>query len=300
MPGSVVEVHNLVKQYDGFVAVDDLSFDVFDGDVFGLLGPNGAGKTSTIRIIMDIFKADSGDVRILSQLPGIARERIGYLPEERGLYRNLKVQTVLVYLARLKGMSGDLARQRAAKLLERVNLSQWANRKVKDLSRGMQQKLQFVASLVHDPDLVVMDEPFQGLDPVNIELIRSMIQELHEEGKTIVLSSHQLNMVEALCDRIVLINRGRSVLYGELDEIKRRYAPRMVRVRTSANIDSLSGVAAIARHGTDLSFTLADGVTPQELLRILVERNVPVDLFEVASVPLEEIFITVVKEDSSE
>ena len=300
MPGSVVEVHNLVKQYNGFVAVDDLSFDVFDGDVFGLLGPNGAGKTSTIRIIMDIFKADSGDVRILSQLPGIARERIGYLPEERGLYRNLKVQTVLVYLARLKGMSGDLARQRAAKLLERVNLSQWANRKVKDLSRGMQQKLQFVASLVHDPDLVVMDEPFQGLDPVNIELIRSMIQELHEEGKTIVLSSHQLNMVEALCDRIVLINRGRSVLYGELDEIKRRYAPRMVRVRTSADIDYLSGVAAIARHGTDLSFTLADGVTPQELLRILVERSVPVDLFEVASVPLEEIFITVVKEDSSE
>ena len=300
MPGSVVEVHSLVKQYNGFVAVDDLSFDVFDGDVFGLLGPNGAGKTSTIRIIMDIFKADSGDVRILSQPPGIARERIGYLPEERGLYRNLKVQTVLVYLARLKGMPGDLARQRATKLLDRVNLSEWANRKVKDLSRGMQQKLQFVASLVHDPDLVVMDEPFQGLDPVNIELIRSMIQELHEEGKTIVLSTHQLNMVEALCDRIVLINRGRSVLYGELDEIKRRYAPRMVRVRTSADIDSLSGAAAITRHGTDLSFTLADGVTPQELLRILVERNVPVDLFEVASVPLEEIFITVVKEDSSE
>jgi ABC-2 type transport system ATP-binding protein len=300
MPRSVVKVHNLVKQYNGFVAVDDLSFDVFDGDVFGLLGPNGAGKTSTIRIIMDIFKADSGDVRILSQPPGIARERIGYLPEERGLYRNLKVQTVLVYLARLKGMPGDLASQRAAKLLDRVNLSEWANRKVKDLSRGMQQKLQFAASLVHDPDLVVMDEPFQGLDPVNVELIRSMIHELHEEGKTIVLSTHQLNMVEALCDRIVLINRGRSVLYGELDEIKRRYAPRMVRVRTSADIDSLPGVATVTRHGTDLSFTLADGVTPQELLRILVERNVPVDLFEVASVPLEEIFITVVKEDSSE
>jgi ABC-2 type transport system ATP-binding protein len=300
MPRNVVEVRNLVKQYNGFVAVNDLSFDVFDGDVFGLLGPNGAGKTSTIRIIMDIFKADSGKIQILSQPPGIARERIGYLPEERGLYRNLKVQTVLVYLARLKGMTSDLAGQRASQLLERVGLSAWANRKVKDLSRGMQQKLQFAASLVHDPNLVVMDEPFQGLDPVNIELIRSMIQELHEEGKTIVLSSHQLNMVEALCDRIVLINRGRSVLYGELDEIKRRYAPRMVRVRTSADIDSLSDVAAITRHGTDLSFTLDDGMTPQELLRILVERNVPVDLFEVASVPLEEIFITVVKEDSSE
>lgn len=290
----------MLKRYNGFTAVDGLSFDVYEGNVFGLLGPNGAGKTSTIRIIMDIFKADSGEVRILSEPPGAARERIGYLPEERGLYRNLKVEAVLVYLARLKGMAGDMARRRAAELLERVDLTQWAGRKVKDLSRGMQQKLQFAASLVHDPALIVMDEPFQGLDPVNIELIKNMIEELREQGKTIVLSTHQLNMVEALCDRIVLINRGRSVLYGELEEIKHHYAPRTVRVRTATALESVSDIAPVERHGADLVFTLATGSTPQQLLRVLVERDVLVDAFEVASVPLEEIFIAVVKEDSSE
>lgn len=300
MPQKVVEVSNLVKRYNSFTAVDDLSFDVYAGDVFGLLGPNGAGKTTTIRIMMDIFKADAGTIEILSQPPGAARSHIGYLPEERGLYRNLKVQEVLVYLARLKGMPGDAARQRADMLLERVQLTDWANRKVKDLSRGMQQKLQFVASLVHDPELIVMDEPFQGLDPVNVELIRNMIQDLQEEGKTIVLSTHQLNMVEALCDRIVLINRGRPILYGELAEIKRHYAPHTVRLRTSADIAALPDMVQAERHGLDFSLTLDADTSPQMLLRELVDRNIPVEVFEVASVPLEEIFIAVVKEDRHE
>ena len=219
MPQKVVEVSNLVKRYNSFTAVDDLSFDVYAGDIFGLLGPNGAGKTTAIRIMMDIFKADAGAIEILSQPPGAARSHIGYLPEERGLYRNLKVQEVLIYLARLKGMPSDAARQRAGMLLERVQLTDWANRKVKDLSRGMQQKLQFVASLVHDPELLILDEPFQGLDPVNVDLLKGLIRELQAEGKTVVLSAHQMSLVEALCDRILLINPGQAVLYGPLHEI---------------------------------------------------------------------------------
>jgi len=291
----MLEVHNLVKRYDGFTAVDDLSFEVYEGEIFGLLGPNGAGKTTTIRTVMDIFKPDSGTVRLLGGPPGVARERIGYLPEERGLYRNLKVLDVLIYLAELKGTRRAVARERALAWLERVELADWADRKVRDLSRGMQQKLQFVASLVHDPELLILDEPFQGLDPVNVDLLKRLIRELQAEGKTVVLSAHQMNLVEALCDRIVLINRGRAVLYGPLDEIKCRYASHAVRLRTPAALDGLPGVSRMERRDGVFTLTL-DGTTPQALLRTLVEWHIPVEAFEVASVPLEEIFITVVKE----
>jgi len=293
---TMLEVRNLVKRYNGFTAVDDLSFEVYKGEIFGLLGPNGAGKTTTIRTVMDIFKPDEGTVQVLGQPPGVGKGRIGYLPEERGLYRDLKVLDVLVYLAELKGTSRPVARQRALAWLERVELAGWADNKVKDLSRGMQQKLQFVVSLVHDPELLILDEPFQGLDPVNVELLKGLIRDLQAEGKTVVLSAHQMNLVEALCDRILLINRGRAVLYGPLDEIKRRYAPHAVRLRTPAPLDALPGVSRMEQR--DDTFTLnLDDITPQELLRVLVERNVPVEAFEVATAPLEDIFIAVVKEE---
>jgi ABC-2 type transport system ATP-binding protein len=302
MPPIMLEVKNLVKRYDNFNAVDDLSFEVYQGDVFGLLGPNGAGKTTTIRTIMDILKPDAGTVSVLGQPAGAARSRIGYLPEERGLYRDLKVLDVLIYLAELKGTSRATAHQRALTWLERVELADWAERKVKDLSRGMQQKLQFVASLVHDPELLILDEPFQGLDPVNVELLKGLIRELQREGKTLALSAHQMNLVEALCDRILLINQGRGVLYGPLAEIKRRYAPHTVRLRTPAPfpagdlwVETLPGVARVEQRDATFILTL-EGITPQELLRTLVERNIPVEAFEVASAPLEEIFIAVVKE----
>ncbi len=297
MSQPMLEVRNLTKRYDGFTAVDDLSFQVYQGEVFGMLGPNGAGKTTTIRIVMDILKPDAGTVTVLGRPPGTARARIGYLPEERGLYRDLKVLDVLVYLAELKGTPRDTAHQRALTWLERVDLADWAARKVKDLSRGMQQKLQFVASLVHDPELLILDEPFQGLDPVNVALLKELIRELQGEGKTMVLSAHQMNLVEALCDRILLINRGKSVLYGPLDEIKRRHAPRAVRLRTSVPLEKLPGVARMEGHDGTFTLTLAD-TTPQALLQTLVERNIPVEAFEVASAPLEEIFIAVVEEKS--
>jgi len=291
----MLTAHNLVKRYDHFTAVDGLSFEVYQGEVFGLLGPNGAGKTTTIRIILDILKPDTGTVTVFGQPPGTARARIGYLPEERGLYRNLKVLDVLVYLAELKGTPHDIARQRALTWLERVDLADWIHHRVKDLSRGMQQKLQFVASLIHDPELLILDEPFQGLDPVNVALLKDLVRELQGEGKTVMLSAHQMNLVEALCDRILLIHRGKSVLYGPLDEIKRRYAPRAVRLRTPAPLEALPGVARIEGRDGDFTLTL-DDITPQALLQALVTRGIPVEAFEVATAPLEEIFITVVRE----
>ncbi len=294
MPEPVVDVRRLTKSYGDFVAVRNLSFAVYPGEIFGLLGPNGAGKTTTIRILMDIYAADQGQVQVLGQHPSRVRSRVGYLPEERGLYRNLKVMEVLVYLAALKGVPRSQARRHAEHWLARVELDGWAERKVKDLSRGMQQQLQFVASLVHDPELLVLDEPFQGLDPVNVERIKAILQELQAAGKTIMLSTHQMNLVEELCDRIVLIHRGTAVLYGDLDEIQRRHAPRRVRIRTTASLPDLPGVAQVERRGDTYLVELADG-TPQDLLRALVLQDVPILGFEVARVPLNEIFVAVVQ-----
>ena len=297
MTHALLEVQDLTKRYDSFTAVDSLSFEVRKGEVFGLLGPNGAGKTTTIRIIMDILKPDGGEVRILGQPPGTTREQVGYLPEERGLYRNLKVLDTLVYLAELKGTPRAEAHRRGLAWLEKVELAGWAGKKVKDLSRGMQQKLQFIASLIHDPELLILDEPFQGLDPVNVELLKGLIRELQAQGKTIMLSAHQMNLVEALCDRILLINQGKSVLYGELEAIKRNYAPHTVRLRTDARLDALHGVSRIEQADNDTFVLTLDGITSQDFLRMLVERDIPIEAFEVATVPLEEIFIAVVSQE---
>ena len=294
MTTPVLSVRNLRKQYGRFVAVDDLSFEVFPGEIFGLLGPNGAGKTSAIRILMDIFKADAGEIELLGRPPGQSRERVGYLPEERGLYRNQKVLEVLVYLARLKGVDSNDARRRAQQWLERVGLQDWGAKRVKELSRGMQQKVQFVASLIHDPDLLILDEPFQGLDPVNVELLKGLMRELIADGKSVVLSAHQMNLVEELCDRILLINKGRAVLYGPLQQIKRDYAPNSVRVRARNLPSDLAGVVVSERKG-DIALLTLDGISAQALLATLVERNVEVESFEIATVPLNDIFVAVVQ-----
>jgi ABC-2 type transport system ATP-binding protein len=295
----VIHARELVKRYGDFTAVDHLSFQVESGEIFGLLGPNGAGKTTTIRMIMDILTPDEGSVTVLGQPPGEAKQRVGYLPEERGLYRNLKVIDTLVYLAELKGVARAAARARAETLLARVQLEEWSSRKVKDLSQGMQQRLQFVASIIHDPELVFLDEPFQALDPINVERVKALIKALHHEGKTIVLSSHRMNLVEVLCDRVLLIHRGRSVLYGPLTEIKREYAPNTIRVRADRIPPDLPGVAAVEPDDGAFNLELADEITPEAVLRGLLEREVKIQAFEVAPVPLEDIFLTVVNDEEA-
>ncbi|MCP4536052.1 MAG: ATP-binding cassette domain-containing protein [Chloroflexi bacterium] len=296
----IIQVQNFTKRYGNFVAVDNLSFEVERGEIFGLLGPNGAGKTTTIRVIMDIFAPDEGSVRVLDQPPGQAKGRVGYLPEERGLYRNLKVLDTLVYLAELKGMPRSAARERAMSLLERMRLDEWAKRKVKDLSQGMQQRLQLIASLIHDPEVLFLDEPFQGLDPVNVERVKDFVAEQHEEGKTIVLSSHQMNLVEVLCDRILLLNRGQAVLYGPLEEIKREYAPNTIRIRVSHVPADLPGVVDVEPYDGAFNLALAEGTRPQDVLRALLDQDVDIRAFEVSPVPLEDIFITVVGDTGKE
>jgi len=295
----IIRVRDLVKRYGDVVAVDRLSFEVEQGEIFGLLGPNGAGKTTTIRVIMDILQPDEGTVAVLGQPPGQAKGQVGYLPEERGLYRNLKVLDALIYLAELKGTPRSAARERAMRLLERIQLEDWATRKIRDLSKGMQQRLQFVASLIHDPEVLFLDEPFQGLDPVNVERIKDFTADLHREGKTIVLSTHQMNLVEALCDRILLINQGQAVLYGPLAEIKRQYAPHAVRVCAPHVPPDLPGVVGVEPDDGAFNLALAEGARPQEVLRALLDRDVEIQAFEVAPVPLEDIFVAVVSGDEA-
>jgi len=293
---SVVEVQNVSKAFNGQLAVDRLSLAVEPGEIFGLLGPNGAGKTTTIRMLMDIIKPDAGTIRVLGHPPGHeVQDRVGYLPEERGLYRNLKVMECLAYLAALKGVGRGQTSDRAGRLLASVGLEAQARSKVRALSKGMQQKLQFVATVLHDPDVVILDEPFQGLDPISTEQIKGLISDLRERGKAIVLSTHMMNQVERLCDRILLIDEGKRVLYGPLEEIKAQYAQHALLIRSPYPVNDLPGARQVGRRDQKQFVVLDDAVSPQDILRELVERRIPLTHFEVVTPPLEDIFIRVVE-----
>ncbi len=296
MTEAVVVVQGVQKAYASVEAVKDLSLEVQRGEIFGLLGPNGAGKTTTIRILMDIIKPDAGVVRVFGQAPGAARERVGYLPEERGLYRNLRVDECLTYLGQLKGMTRPAAQQRAADLLAQVELGEWAKKKVQDLSRGMQQKVQLIASLLHNPSLVVLDEPFQGLDPVNAEMVREIIRDLRAQGVTVVLSAHEMSQVEALCDRIVLIDHGRAVLDGVLADLKRQFAPNALEISPPLPLEGWPEVERTETNQQLQTVFLRPSTTPRDLLRKIFEAGLAVDRFQTASATLEQIFIAVVKE----
>ncbi len=300
MTEPVIDVRDLYKAYDTVVAVDRLSFRVEPAEIFGLLGPNGAGKTTTIRMLLDIIKPDAGTVRVLGEAPGLARSRVGYLPEERGLYRTLPVQDCLIYLAELKGMSHRAAQQRTRELLERVEIADWSHRKVQELSRGMQQKVQIAAALVHEPAVVILDEPFQGLDPVNVEMVRGLIREQSQAGKTVILSAHEMSQVEALCERLVLINRGKAVLYGPLADIKRQFAPNAIEIRPPLALDGWSQIAYTQLVDGRQRIYLKPGVTARELLKALLDRGYAVEQFEMASASLDQIFIQVVKASEKE
>jgi ABC-2 type transport system ATP-binding protein len=304
MPALLLE--NVRKAYGAKVAVDGIGFEVREGEVFGLLGPNGAGKSTLIRMAMDILRPDAGSIRILGR-PSTAAEsdRIGYLPEERGLYRKQKVLDVLDYFGRLKGMRGPDVRREAAEWLARLGLAEWGKKKVQELSKGMQQKVQIAATFMHRPQILVLDEPFSGLDPVNTVLIKDLIREVHREGRTVVLSTHQMDQVEELCDRIAMIDRGKLVLYGELDEIKRRFAKALHReapegtllvLEGEDGIERLSGIRTAERRNRAWSVRLEPGLAPERFLASVVASGLTLDRYEVAPVPLEEIFVHVVRE----
>jgi ABC-2 type transport system ATP-binding protein len=299
----MIEVENLVKQYASVRAVDGVSFSVGKGEIFGLLGPNGAGKTSTIRTIMDIIKPDSGTVRLMGQpMSAASKARIGYLPEERGLYKTFRLLECLTYLGALKGMPRKEASRRAMALLEQTGLGEYARRKVQELSKGMTQKAQFLATLVHDPALLILDEPFQGLDPINTEMLKEILLAEQKRGKTIILSTHDMNQVEEMCDRILLINHGRVVLYGQLAEIKAEYAEHAVFLECDRLPEALTGVQQVKRDNHAYEIVLSpqgDARGPdtaaQSVLRQVVDAGITIRRFEVASAPLEEIFIKVVE-----
>ena len=293
-----VELNNICKSYNDNLVVNNVSFTVAQGEIFGLIGPNGAGKTTTIRMMMDITKPESGEISILGEsLNEDTKNRIGYLPEERGLYKKMTVLGSLVYLASLKGMEIRVARSRAEELLQRVDMLPHKEKKIEELSRGMGQIIQFLVTIIHDPQLVVLDEPFAGLDPVNTELLKEIILELRNQDKAIILSTHMMNEVEALCDRILMIDKGRTVLYGELAEIKSKYRNNSIFLTCDRLLDKLPGVVGSKDHGKYTELLLDGHTLPQEILSALINQGVIVDRFEVSTPSLNEIFIQVVKED---
>ena len=292
----VILVTHLSKTFDGLTAVEDASFQVNPGEIFGLLGPNGAGKTTTLRILMDILKPDAGAALVLGQPPGAARRRVGYLPEERGLYRDLRVLECLVYLGQLKGLTRADAQRRAAGWLERFDLAARAKSKVQELSHGLQQKVQIIASLLHDPDLLILDEPFQGLDPVNVDAVRALIRELRAQGKTIILSAHEMSQVERLCERLALLHGGRIILYGALADLKRQFAPNALEISPPLPLEGWPEVDRVEmRDDGRQRIYLADSRAPRDLLKLILERGHAVDHFELADVSLDEIFVAAVK-----
>jgi ABC-2 type transport system ATP-binding protein len=287
-----VEVNHVVKAFADKVAVDDLSFSVAPGEMFGLIGPNGAGKTTTIRMMMDIIKPDSGGVTIFGEKLGEAtKNRLGYLPEERGLYKKLSVLESIVYLASLKGMDRHSAAEKANELLSQTGMSGSQKKKIEELSKGMGQIIQFIVTIIHSPQLVILDEPFAGLDPVNTELLKGMVADLRNQGKAVILSTHQMNQVEELCDRILMINHGRTVLYGDLSEIKARYRGNSVFLNFKGELGEIPGVTGRRPGKGYTELILDDKTTPQQVLAYLMSHGIEINRFEVATPSLNEIFL---------
>jgi ABC-2 type transport system ATP-binding protein len=299
MPDTV-EIRGICKTYDRFVAVDHLSLNIRAGSVFGLLGPNGAGKTSTIRMMIGITLPDQGEVVLFGE--PFHREqlrRVGYLPEERGLYKRMKVMDHLVFLGRLHGLSAEESQRRALAWCERLEIAAWVQKKVEELSKGMQQKIQFVAALLHNPDLLILDEPFSGLDPANAAMLKDVMIELKKAGKTILFSTHRMDQVERLCDSICLIDRGRSVLEGDLKKIKASYGRNTVQMQYEGEtpFDHSELIESVNDYGNYVELRLRAGADPQQLLKMACERS-RISRFELVEPSLEEIFIDTVKRNA--
>ena len=293
-------LNHISKSFGDFTAVSNLSLQVRPGRVFGLIGPNGAGKTTTIRMIVNITVPDSGTVELLGQRMTTAlQDRIGYLPEERGLYKKMKVGEQLRFFAELKDIHGKEADGRIDKWLAKLQLTDWKDKRTKELSKGMQQKIQFITAVIHDPDLLILDEPFSGLDPVNVDIMKDTILELRNANKTIILSTHQMEIAEKLCDDVCMINRSHKVLDGKLREIRRSFSRNAVALQFEGDDGLLNDpelVASMRRVGEDLEVLLGPGVSPQSLLKRLVDSGLVIRKFELVEPTLHDIFIEKVRE----
>ena len=294
---AIVAFDRVAKSYGTTPALHDLSFDVGSGEIFGLLGPNGAGKSTLIRILMDIIRPNSGEVTLFGEHRRREHlDRLGYLPEERGLYTKLTVVDVMTYFGALKGLTRADARSRALVWLEKVELPQVAAWKIERLSKGMGQKVQIAATLLSDPEVCVLDEPTTGLDPVNVRLVQDLLLERRKAGRTTILSTHQMNQVETLCDRVALLNKGRLMVYGTVDEVRRRYSQPEVLVHARGPLPEVAPAASTRAVNGGWHVTLREGGEPSALLRALVEAGAEIDRFEPLLAPMEDIFLRVVKE----
>jgi ABC-2 type transport system ATP-binding protein len=295
-----VSIDQVTKRFSGHTAVSNVSFLVPAGGIFGLLGPNGAGKSTTIRMIMDIIEPDQGRITVLGSGSTTRNlsSRIGFLPEERGLYRKMKVLEHLAFLGEVKGMRMAEAKRKAGNWLQRLGLTDWAGKRVEDLSKGMQQKIQFAGTLIHDPELVILDEPFSGLDPVNMQVMKDVVVELARSGRTVLFSTHQMEQAERMCDRIVIIARGEVVVNGTVADVKAGFGSRHIALTFLTNKEAAERVMAdralvesVDDYGAAAELAMAPGVKPQQLLAALVAANVELSRFEIVEPSLQAIFI---------
>ncbi len=292
MPNALT-IDKVTKKFGPMTAVDQISFSIPRGSIYGFLGPNGAGKTTTIRMIMGILYPDSGTIRVLGQPNAEAvKSRLGYLPEERGLYKKMTVGDILTYFGRLKGMTRSAARSRGRQMVEQVGLGEWIDKRCETLSKGMSQKVQVLAAIIHDPELVILDEPFSGLDPVNIELMRDLILDMKRAGKTVVFSTHIMERAEQICDFVLLINGGRKLLDGSLSEVKETVGGAILLDYDGdgAVLKRLQGIHRINDSGKQVEIFVQDGVDPQTILAQLVGR-IRVRRFEIRQPSLHEVFV---------
>jgi ABC-2 type transport system ATP-binding protein len=288
----LVNISKVSKSFNHNLVVNNISFNLRAGEIFGLIGPNGAGKTTTIRMMMDIIRPDSGEIFILGErLDKLTKNRIGYLPEERGLYRKLTVIDSLIYLASLKGITSYIAKDRAEELLSYMGMLPHKSKKIEELSRGMGQLIQFLVTIIHDPQIVILDEPFAGLDPVNTELLKEIIIKLRSQNKAVILSTHRMNEVEELCDRILMINKGNSVLYGALAEIKSQYRNNSIILEFEGSLPDLLGIARKRGHKNHVELFLERETSPSDILTQLMLHKIKISRFEVSAPSLNEIFL---------
>ena len=299
---TTVKVEEVSKSFGEFTAVSKLSLNVRAGRVFGLLGPNGAGKTTTIRMIVNITAPDTGSITLFGrQIDPEVQNRIGYLPEERGLYRKMRVADQLRFFAELKDVRGKQVERKIDDWLARMKLSEWKNKRSMELSKGMQQKIQFITAVLHEPDLLILDEPFSGLDPINVELLKEIVLDLKRAGKTIIFSTHQMEVAEKICDDICLLNKSRKIFEGSLREIKSSFGRNSVAIRCEGGdgvLDDPELVSKLVRHSDEAQALLAAGADAQVLLKRLIASGAVIGKFEMVEPSLNDIFITKVTESA--